>query len=222
MIIKSASDWLSNIWIIHKENGVCIFEQNFKNIETNSDLITGFIVAILNFGKEIADKNLQSIVFAGLKIMISIYDRFIIALAIDEDAPELDVKMFLEIVYDEFEKRYGNFLLNFNGDVSIFSDFESFIETLINKKAIAIEFLKNKIVKTIKTSDETKFIIEKIRKFDDAITQKEKELLLKNDKQKKISIEKIKSETFKKFLESWNKIKASNPLKIFTEEKSKN
>ncbi|MHA1341400.1 MAG: hypothetical protein ACTSRZ_15750 [Promethearchaeota archaeon] len=217
MIIKSASDWLSNIWIIHKDVGVCIFEQNFRNIDTDSDLITGFIVAMLNFGKEIADKDLQSINFAGLKIMLSIHSHFIIALAIDENAPEPDLKMFLSLVGDEFEKRYGDCLINWNGNVDIFTDFASYIEEIVDKKAIAIDFLKNHIVKKIKESDESKFIIEKLKKLDSILEVKQNEYLNDSKNLSKTSgiQNKVKKETFKHIFATWKKLKELNPFDIF-------
>lgn len=169
-MFEPASKWLSNIWIIEKDSGICIFEQSFKNINMNPDLISGFLIAMLNFGKELADKDFESIQFKELKIALNNYDHYIIAMAITDDANDADVRDFFEIVSDEFSKRYDEILTDWQGETSIFDKFGEYTENLVDRPAIKAELVKKKIVKKIEDSaEESEFVRESLVKLDKVI-----------------------------------------------------
>ncbi|MHA1821459.1 MAG: hypothetical protein ACTSU2_01855 [Promethearchaeota archaeon] len=144
--MKEVGNWLYNVWIIEKDSGICIFEQNFKELKVNSDLISGFLVAMLNFGKEIADNDIKSINFQELKIFYSIQNKFLLIIAVKEDTDPKDVDDFLQLISEKFDKEYVPKLEKWDGNTDIFLPFGDYIESLTDKKALKIEILKNKIL----------------------------------------------------------------------------
>ncbi len=152
-MVLEPEKWLSNLWIIEKNSGICIFEQSYMEVNMNSDLISGFLVAMLNFGKELANKDLQSIQFNDLKISFKEQEKYIIAIAITDNANSRDVESFMELIIKEFAEKYEDKLDNFHGQVDVFNDFGIFVENLVNKKALGMILLKSKVITAIEESE---------------------------------------------------------------------
>lgn len=201
-----ANDWLSNLWIISNNSGVCIFEGNYKEITMNADLISGFLVAMINFGKELADKDLKKIQFNDLKIAFKHNKLFIIAVAITENAREPDVQAFLNLIEVEFQSRYGQYLENFSGDVAVFSDFNLYVESLLNRKALAVVYVKDQIVKSALEGKEAQFVKTKLEGLEAFLEARKKEFIEKKTHAKN-EMEKKKQEAFKFFSDKFDSIK---------------
>lgn len=141
--------WLSNLWVIDAQSGICIFEINFMDLKFEPDLVSGFLVAMMNFGRELADNEIQQIRFKNLSIYFLNQNNLLVTAAVKELGVNKQVDLFLETVLMEFSNQYKDALKNFQGDVSIFNNFRDFIEYMIQKQSVGIYFLKSKLLKSI-------------------------------------------------------------------------
>lgn len=202
------NEWLSNLWIINNNSGVCVFEGNYKEITMNADLISGFLVAMINFGKELADKDLKKIQFNDLKIAFRYNKLFIIAVAFTDNALDPEVQAFLKLIEDEFQSRYGKYLEDFSGDVTVFSDFNTYVEKILNRKALAVEYVKSQIVKNALEGKEAQFIKSKLDSLESFLESKKKEFIEKKE-QTKNELEKRRQEAFKFFSDKFDSLKTN-------------
>ncbi len=101
-------------------------------IETNvdSDLVSGFLMAISNFAKEIKGGEIKSLNFMNFNFLYE-YDQeldcmFVIIIDIEDLEDEARTK--LTLMKAEFLTRYRDNLKNWTGDVTIFKKFDQFVE----------------------------------------------------------------------------------------------
>lgn len=185
--------WLSNLWIIEKESGVCIFEQGFMEITTDPDLISGFLIAMLNFGKELNDNEIQAIQFDNLKIHFKSGDKYIMAIAVTGTASIIDVDNFLDLMTKEFEDKYSNKLIEWDNNISDFTEFGTYIEQIVNKKALSIELLKSAVLKVRDDKEEQyrSFIKMHYNRLTSFIDESKKQLLRRKDERKDVVINRL-------------------------------
>ncbi|MBD3352087.1 MAG: hypothetical protein GF364_11425, partial [Candidatus Lokiarchaeota archaeon] len=142
MMFESAKKWLSNVWIIQEASGICIFEQSFMNIDMSPDLISGFLIAMLNFGRELTEKDLKMISFNELRIKFKKSDDLIIAIAVLDNCNDTEAAALINLIAEEFKQRYVSLLEHFSGDTSQFDEFGLYTEKIIDKKALPIYFVR--------------------------------------------------------------------------------
>lgn len=146
--------WLSNVWVIINDSGICCFEQNFKELNTNSDLITGFLYAMMNFGKEVADKDINTIKFDNLNFCFKIREKYVMTIAVTDDAKDQDVQLFLSQLIDIFDKDYLKFLDDWDMIVTHFDSFGNNVEELASMESKHEYFLKSKALKLLSNEHE--------------------------------------------------------------------
>jgi hypothetical protein len=187
------SKWLSNLWIIENNSGVCAFEESFMEINLNPELISGFLIAMINFGKELASKDLQSIQFNNLKILLKMQPKYTIAVAVTDDAFSKEVELFIELIIAEFDKHYLKFFENWAGRTDVFNDFGVYLEKLTNKESIGVQYLKSKVVKAIEDHGDKykKFAQDNIQQIDSLIEASKTQIIKFKDDQKDIFIENL-------------------------------
>ncbi len=152
---------LKNLWIIHRDSGICIYNQKFKEegIDYDADMFTGFVSAIITFSREItAGKHeVKSISLGPLKISYQQAPYILVSLCVDEGMSERQIKQTLETISTRFLDRYANKLDpdTFNYDTLQFREF--------NKDLQELHFLKEKqVLPTSKTDQKREKISEKI------------------------------------------------------------
>ena len=94
------------LWLIHREIGCTILEQTFKPLqkELDSDLIGGFITAILSFSHEIADESIERMELQSFSIQYFISDHYIIAVACPKNYNENTLLSRLSILSKKFNE----------------------------------------------------------------------------------------------------------------------
>jgi hypothetical protein len=155
---KAISEILK-FWIIQRDSGVCVFEQSFSESAMNldSDLIGGFISAIMNFSDEVVHSKIE---FVKLKDYLLFYDfskEFIFVYLCSEDAQVRNIKKISDRVVATFAERFElNSEQGFTGDVTKYGDFAGEIETLLDTKSFYHKFLKE-FNQQIKESYQSKY-----------------------------------------------------------------
>lgn len=137
-------DGLIKLWIIEKESGVCIFEQTFEEIQIiDSDLISGFFVAMMSFAQETTKQTIEFIQLKQIRIAFRFLYRFIFAVATEHDVEYQDTEQFLQNIQERFETKYKNILQQgFVGEVTIFNNFAQDIEDILGKKSKHFGFIQ--------------------------------------------------------------------------------
>ncbi len=126
--------------LILSTGGILLFSKNFfvdpenepANL-LNDDLIGGFLTAINSFAKEIKGGAIKSLNFRNFNFIYSYDDRFgcMFVLITDIDDLEEDVREKVEMMKNEFIKRYSDEIERFAGLVSVFDDFDEYIDKYI-------------------------------------------------------------------------------------------
>lgn len=146
---------LSNVWIIERDSGLCIYEHNFMKLDTNSDLVSGFLMANLSFGQELTKSKVKRIIFENLGIYFQHQDKFIVTMAITDDASIVDAERLLVKIADEFERKFHDVLGKNNGNITKFQDFNSIVDDLAKKQAITFDLLiQSQILKKSTENDQ--------------------------------------------------------------------
>ena len=123
--------------LILAPGGVLFYSKNFlieepmpNSIATDDDLIGGFLTAISSFAKEIKSGEVRALNFRNVNFIYSHDTQYgcIFILIADIFDLEEEVRERLELMKEEFIKRYSSYLENFNGRVSQFQEFDEFVE----------------------------------------------------------------------------------------------
>ncbi|UYP47903.1 hypothetical protein NEF87_004188 [Candidatus Lokiarchaeum ossiferum] len=134
-------------WIIHKESGMCIFEQTFQELPTDVDsgIITGYLYAIMTFSSEIAHRQVSFLQLEDLRFTFSISEKYIMVIVIlGEKSHDITMKQLknLQIKFDEKYHKY--FDKEFSGNVSTFYNFAEEVEKSFQSEAKYFQYLQDR------------------------------------------------------------------------------
>ena len=146
------SRWLSNVWIIEKRSGYCVFESNFRKLNMDANRASAYLKGIVNFGNELVDKELQQIGFQDLILYFSSAENCIIAAAVIGKVKKKDIQYLLDILGTEFNGRYRKILTEWDGNVNPFSEFTEYLEILMQRRATGIFLLRSKLIEEIESN----------------------------------------------------------------------
>lgn len=142
-----------SLWILDRESGICIFNQEFSKLVTHLDpgIIGGFFSATITFYLKLLGKEVMHIHMEGLRLHFHYTNHSIIAVALKDDVKSYQVNIFLGKIAVFFDDRYAKYL---NKDViekKVFRHFANDLEAFIGRKSQKIsyiseskEFLKNR------------------------------------------------------------------------------
>ena len=149
---------INGIWIIKKENSICIFHKSFSEEKLDQDLFSGFLSGMYSFSEEVTKTGgLEIMELKDMRLLYGLFSDliFIFAVTKDEDVDYLRKK--IADISKEFIEKYGELLEDWKGDVSIFEPFERDL-SLILEKIRPVNFIEvaTKIPqkKRLKLSDE--------------------------------------------------------------------
>ena len=121
---------IKDIWIFSKSTGIELFSYSYET-EVEADLLGGFMTAIQAFSEQIAYKNIDSMIFGDARF--SIYqeeDRdFYILTRSSATISEDMIEKVVSTVYNRFWKEFYQEIINFEGNVSHFQNFEKILES---------------------------------------------------------------------------------------------
>jgi len=118
------------IFIIARGGILCYSKNFFEQIEINETVISGFLKAISDFAKEIKGGEVKALNFRNFKFIYSYSFEFdcIFVIVIDKDDLVQETRTKLELMKNEFIIRYRPFLENWTGNVSVFENFDDFVD----------------------------------------------------------------------------------------------
>lgn len=109
---------IHNFYLL-KKSGECVVHRKYGSLETDENLVTGFLSAMFSFGRNISGCNIESVLMEDKKFVYVINGDVILAAYADRDDM---VKEKLELLSKEFNARYGN-LEYWDGDRDKFAEF---------------------------------------------------------------------------------------------------
>ncbi|MFX1477053.1 MAG: carbon-nitrogen hydrolase family protein [Promethearchaeota archaeon] len=118
------------IFIIGPGGILCYSKNFFEQIDIDEGIISGFLTAISDFAREIKGGEIKALIFRNFKFVYSYYIEYncIFVIIIDKDDLEEEARLKLELMKKEFIKTYKPYLENWTGNVSIFQNFDDFVE----------------------------------------------------------------------------------------------
>ena len=121
------------IFIIGPGGIPCYSKNFFEQIDIEDSIISGFLTGISHFAKEIKGGEVKALIFKNFNFIYSYSIEFncIFVIVIDKDDLEEDARLKVELMKNEFVKRYQQYLKNWTGNVSVFESFDEFIEKKI-------------------------------------------------------------------------------------------
>lgn len=116
--------------------GVLCYSKNFIGDIQNDDnlieedLVGGFLNALSNFAKEIQGGVIESLNFRNFNFIYSYDEEFgcMFILVIDIGDSEEEARSKLELMKNEFMERYRDIIKTFSGCVSVFEEFDEYVE----------------------------------------------------------------------------------------------
>jgi predicted transcriptional regulator len=120
---------LIHMIIIDKATGLCLYDMHFQELAADSDLMSGFLTAIQQFGKELSQEttSVKKIEYHGFEINLEDGNLTRAALVLKGSGPEI-LRKNLGTFIKEYEHVYGSQIENFKGDVSVFKECKDLIE----------------------------------------------------------------------------------------------
>lgn len=126
--------------MIDRVSGVQLFSHRFReDIKLEPTLISGFISAVITFAEEIKPsegKEIIKYIDRGDFVLQVEPGQHVIGLLI-LSSKDYSFKEKLKILVIEFENKYQNEIVNWNGFSSCFIDFEEHVKQLISKKPLS-------------------------------------------------------------------------------------
>jgi predicted amidohydrolase len=118
------------IFIIGPGGILCYSKNFFEQIDIDEGIISGFLTAISDFAREIKGGEIKALIFRNFKFIYSYSADYncIFVIIIDKDDLEEEARLKLELMKKEFAKTYKSYLENWTGNVSIFQNFDDFVE----------------------------------------------------------------------------------------------
>ncbi len=123
------------VWIIHGD-GKCLFYREFKDLNINEQLFSGFMAAILAFSKEISSRQLKSMNLEDFSLYYEGIEekRLYFVVAADPKEQESNIREKIELIEKAFLSQYGDVLADWDGDVTMFKSFNSNVDSILNDR----------------------------------------------------------------------------------------
>ncbi len=123
--------------IIHRDSGLCIFEQTFQEFpnQFDSSILSGYLFAVLTISQELTDENIEYIRLKNLKISYNLSLKFIMILITSNDLNNNYVQEKLTNLQEIFNRKYSQlFQKEFSGDVAPFQSFAIDVEQNLQRE----------------------------------------------------------------------------------------
>ena len=121
---------LNYVIMIEKKSSLNVYDQSFTGQKFNSTLVSGFLEAIRTFGLDISGSGEHSqtvkLEYQDSKILMSDYKSFRL-IFIMKEIPSSQFYGVIEELSLEIEETYGEFLINFKGNLQPFEGLESLL-----------------------------------------------------------------------------------------------
>lgn len=136
--------------IIHRNSGLCIFEQTFHEIEPgfDSSILSGYLFAIHTITDELTEDAIEFIQLKRKRICYNLSLQFIMILITSSEIPNDFSQKKLNLLQKDFSTNYQQLFINeFSGDVSPFQSFVNTVEMTLQQESQYFSFVNERAKK---------------------------------------------------------------------------
>ncbi len=113
---------IHHVWLINRA-GICLLDRDYTGFEVNKQLFTGFLTALSYLANQF-NRRLDSLNMGGdMTIYYELQEQLIIAMAVDRDDNEAEIRRKLRDIEEEFKLKFGDALDEWDGNLSYFDPF---------------------------------------------------------------------------------------------------
>lgn len=112
---------IHRVWLINR-GGICILDRDYTGLGVNRQLFSGFLTALNSLASQL-HRSLDSLSMGDLAVYYELEDQLIIAVAVDRDDNDQEIRRKMKEIRDEFKLKFGNVLDDWDGNLVIFDLF---------------------------------------------------------------------------------------------------
>ncbi len=127
---------LEHLLVIFKGTGTCVFFKSYGMEEIDPELISGFLTAVSSFGREMdSQQALNEIQYGDKMLLLADGEHVRVALVLDKQA-SVFLRQHLKEFIENFEGIYANSLINFRGQIDVFSNAGEHVDNVFQTSII--------------------------------------------------------------------------------------
>ncbi|MHA2326538.1 MAG: hypothetical protein ACXACB_14115, partial [Promethearchaeota archaeon] len=122
---------IENIWILTK-NGILLYSEDYIKLETETDLLAGFLSAIDSFVMQTTHQEIKSIIMEEKKFSYLVSREKNLMIVINSNLSDNNtlIQNILIKIESKFIDQYEKYLTNFSGITSVYKDFDPILEKI--------------------------------------------------------------------------------------------
>jgi hypothetical protein len=112
------------VYILIADSGLCVLDRKYGEADMDPNLISGFLTALIQFGRELSDGNRVHVIdFGAFDICLSLKDNIIVAATVDKVDDGNAAMAVLGEVNNAFSDKYGGMIQEWDGNLEPFESF---------------------------------------------------------------------------------------------------
>jgi hypothetical protein len=139
------------VYILVADSGLCVLDRKYGQADMDPNLISGFLTALIQFGRELSDGNRVHVIdFGVFDICLSLKDNVIVAATVDKVDDGNAAMAVLAEVNNSFTHDYGAMLTDWDGNLEPFETFFKKLDDITkngraSETKIVVPILKGKV-----------------------------------------------------------------------------
>ncbi|MBE0526770.1 MAG: hypothetical protein IH631_07495, partial [Candidatus Thorarchaeota archaeon] len=139
------------VYILVADSGLCVLDRKYGQADMDPNLISGFLTALIQFGRELSDGNRVHVIdFGAFDICLSLKDNVIVAATVDKVDDGNAAMAVLSDVNNSFTNDYGSMLAQWDGNLEPFETFYKKLDVITkdgraSETKIVVPLLKGKV-----------------------------------------------------------------------------
>ncbi len=119
------------IYILIADSGLCVLDRKYGEAEMDPNLISGFLTALIQFGRELSEGNRVHVIdFGAFDICLSLKSNVIVAAIVDKTDDGNAAMAVLSEVNTAFIDKFGNLLQDWDGNLEPFDAFRGKLDEI--------------------------------------------------------------------------------------------
>ncbi|RDE16727.1 MAG: hypothetical protein C4K49_04180 [Candidatus Thorarchaeota archaeon] len=142
---------LQAVYILIADSGLCVLDRKYGTADMDPNLISGFLTALIQFGRELSDGNrVHTIDFGQFDICLALKDNVIVTATVDKTDDTNAAMAVLSDVNHEFVAAYRDVLVDWDGNLEPFEKFVKRLDEITkdghaSEKRIIVPVLKGRV-----------------------------------------------------------------------------
>ncbi len=139
------------VYILIADSGLCVLDRKYGEAEMDPNLISGFLTALIQFGRELSDGNRVHVIdFGAFDICLSLKDNVIVAASVDKVDDGNAAMAVLSEVNNAFTHKYSSMLNDWDGNLEPFDSFYAKLDEITkegraSETKIVVPVLRGKV-----------------------------------------------------------------------------